>query len=209
MPNFVFTLESFEIENTRSRHEDTDYVSCTLAIGSGAPQTQTKAMGDLNNGTYAVGLSFGPVAVAPNEGAIFNYLIVNSGHQSQQATQEALTKAGQYLAQKGAEAAAQAISQGIGTLVGASIGSAILPIVGTALGALAGWLVGELGGVFFADCDGPVAAEQVAMTGADLASHTANGQPYRQTTFHPGTDSPHGCGSNSRYKVTWKITPVG
>lgn len=129
------------------------------------------------------------MAVAPNEAAIFNYLILNSGHPSQQATQEALTKAGTYVAEKGAEAASQAISSGVGSLVGASVGSAVLPLIGTALGALAGWLVGELGGVIFANCDGPVAAEQVAMTGAEVAARTANGQSFRQTTFHPGSDS--------------------
>jgi hypothetical protein len=203
----VFTLESFEILNTRSHHEDTDYVSFTLVIGNGTPQTQTKAMGDLNNGNYPVGLSFGPVAVAPNEAAVFNYLILNSGHQSQQETQDALTKAATTLAQQGADAAAKAISSGVASLVGASIGSAVLPVIGTALGAIAGWLVDELGGVLFANCDGPVAAEQVAMTGTELAARTANGA-YQHTTSHPGIDSPHGCGSNSQYKVTWSIKAV-
>src|ERR1700685_2846938 len=201
---FVFTVESFEIDNTRSRHEDTDYVSCTLAVGSGAPQTRTKFMGDLNNGTFQVGLSFGPVTIAPKEAAIFNYLILNSGHQSQQATQDALTKAGTVLAQAGAQAAAEAIASGASALVGAEIGSAVLPVIGTVLGAIAGWLVGQLGGLLFANCDGPVAAEQIAVTGAQLAAQTANGL-WQHTTTHPGTDSPHGCGSNSLSKVTWKI----
>jgi Ricin-type beta-trefoil lectin domain-like len=206
---FHFTLESFEIENTRSRHEDTDYVSCTLAVGNSALKTKTAALGDLNNGTHNVALSFGPVTVAPNEAVIFNYLILNSGHQNEQATQEVLTKAGVQLAEAGAKAAAEAIGSGAGSLVGASIGSAVVPVIGTALGALAGWIAGELGALFFANCDGPVAAEQVAMTGAELAAHTASGQPYRHTTSHTGTDSPHGCGSNSKYKVTWQITAIG
>jgi hypothetical protein len=47
----------FRITDTRSRHEDTDYVSISLAVGSAAPITKTKAMGNLNNGTFEPGLT--------------------------------------------------------------------------------------------------------------------------------------------------------
>jgi hypothetical protein len=98
VPTFTFTLDSFRITDTRSRHEDTDFVSCTLQVksanASGTPKTQTKSMGNLNNGTFKVGLSFPNVSVGPNQTAVFNYLIINSGHKSESAIYTALENAG-------------------------------------------------------------------------------------------------------------------
>jgi|GEM_PF-6788218 len=68
---FTFTLDSFQITDTRSLHKDTDYVSFTLVVnpqgGKGKPQTLKKSMGDLNNGTFPVNLSFPNVTVNPTE----------------------------------------------------------------------------------------------------------------------------------------------
>jgi hypothetical protein len=57
-----------------------------------------------------------------------------------------------------------------------------------------------LGDIVFADCDGLVAAEQIALAGRDLHLKTVNG-PLTMTTVHKGADSPTGCGSNSQYEV--------
>jgi len=192
----TFSLESFRITDTRSRHEDTDYVSFTLLVrdanGNGTPQTLTKSMGNLNNGTFNVGLSFPNVVVPTNGSVVFNYLIVNSGHSSESDIDKALETVGGSLAQKGLVAG------------GTALGSAILPGLGTILGAVAGWLAGEIQGILNANCDGPVAAEQVTLTYNDLISKTANG-PYTTETKHPGTDSATGCGGNSMYYVTWAL----
>ena len=56
MPTFSFSFDRFTIANTRSRDTDTDYVSVSLAVGTQPVQTQGRAMGDLNNGTYNVGI---------------------------------------------------------------------------------------------------------------------------------------------------------
>src|SRR5258708_3440734 len=126
---FTFTLDSFKITDTRSRHEDTDYVSFTLLVkpanGEGTPQTVTKYMGDVNNGTFKVGLSFPSVSVGPTDSVVMNYLIVNTGHKNPSQTVTTLENAGTQLATKG------------GTAAGALIGSSI-PGLGTALGAIAG-----------------------------------------------------------------------
>lgn len=205
--NFTFRLDSFEIENTRSRHEDTDYVSCSFALGSAAPQTKTKSMGDLNNGTYPVGISFGPVTISsPTEVAIFNYLIVNAGHEDWSTIDGMITKAGSTLAKAGADAAASAAGAAAGTLLGAEIGGVVVPIIGPALGALAGWVVGEITGLVTADCDGPVAAEQLVVTGAQLWASTQDAnKTWSHQTYQPGTDSAAGCGSNSIYLVNWSV----
>ncbi len=202
---YQFSLDNFKITNTRSLHKDTDYVSVSLAVGNRPPVTKTKAMGDLNNGTFNVGLSFDNIQVGDNETAVFSYAIVNNGHASSSAVQSALQKATSTLASKGADAAAKVIGQEIGSVVGASIGTAVIPIVGTALGALAGWLVSSAIGVAFANCDGPVAAGMHPLTAAQLKSGTAGGKAITQTDHNPGTDSATGCGSNSNYFVTWSV----
>ena len=192
----TFSLDSFRITDTRSRHNDTDYVSFTLLVrdanGHGTPQTLKKAMGDVNNGTHTVGLSFPNVAVPANGSVVFNYLIVNSGHQSESDVYKALETAGGSLAEKGLVAG------------GTALGTAILPGLGTILGAIGGWLAGEIKSILTANCDGPVAAEQVTMTYAQIMQDTANG-PYSKETKHPGTDSATGCGSNSMYYVDWHV----
>ena len=111
--------------------------------GAGTPQTLTKYMGDVNNGTFPVNLTFPKVNVGPTDTVVMNYLIVNTGHKNPSQTVATLEAAGTQLATKG------------GTLLGAAFGSAI-PGLGTALGALAGWLAGELVGLLNANCDGPV-----------------------------------------------------
>ena len=61
MAVFSFTLDSFQITDTRSLHEDTDYVTYTLVVkdqnGNGGPRMLTKYMGDVNNGVHAVNLT--------------------------------------------------------------------------------------------------------------------------------------------------------
>jgi hypothetical protein len=205
IPHYMFSLDSFQIRNTRSRHLDTDYVTFAVTVGNSEPQPQTKSMGDLNNGGFAVGLTFSDVAVADEKPVIVTYLIVNSGHQSQSEIDSKLESAATQLANAGAQAATTAIGSGVGALAGATIGGAVVPMVGAALGALAGWLASTLGSILFADCDGPVAAQQTPFLGRDLWLKTAEG-PLKFSTDNPGTDSPHGCGSNSDYVVNWSIT---
>jgi hypothetical protein len=190
---FTFTLASFNITETRSRHDDTDYVSFTLLVksstGSGTPKTLTKSMGDVNNGVHNVNLSFPNIAIDPSETVVLNYLIVNSGHKSPSEVESGLETAGTKLAVAGA------------TALGGAIGS-VIPGFGTILGGAVGFLAGELTGLLDADCDGAVAAEQDTLVYNDLIARTANGT-FSQETKHPGTDSPSGCGSNSVYYVTW------
>jgi len=177
-------------------------------VPSSSPSAKAKALGDLNNGTYSIGLSSDAFSVNPGDVITFNYLIVNSGHASQQEIIGGVTKAGDALAGAAATAAATAVGANIGAAVGAELGTAVVPIIGSALGALGGWLVGGIVGILFPNCDGPVAAELIALTGVALATNTANNTAkYLHTTFHPGTDSAVGCGSNSKYNVTWSVRP--
>ena len=180
MAVFSFTLDSFQITDTRSLHEDTDYVTFTLLVkaqdGSGTPRMLTKSMGDVNNGVHSVNLSFSNVQVNPSDTVVLNCLIVNSGHKGQSQIISTIESTATKLATQG------------GTL----LGNAIVPgIGGSILGAAAGWLSGELIGIITANCDGPVAAEQDTLKYADLIADTAHGQ-FKHSTKHPGTDSPQG-----------------
>jgi PASTA domain-containing protein len=197
MAVFSFTLDSFQITDTRSLHQDTDYVTFTLLVKpgggtGGTPRTLTKSMGDVNNGVHGVNLTFSNITVNPTDTVVLNYLIVNSGHKTPSQVVSAIETAGTAL-----------LSQGVTTL-----GNLIAPGVGSILGKAASWLGSELLGVFTANCDGPVAAEQDSFTFADLTAKTSHG-PFSHSTKHPGTDSPTGCGRNSVYIVNWHMLEVG
>jgi hypothetical protein len=205
MSKYTFAVPSFVIHNTRSLHKDTDYISASVAVAGRPVLKATQRLGDLNNGTYRTAMVFKNVEVADNETAVFTYAIVNSGHTDPNAAEKTLEQAVSGLAQKGAQIAASAVGAAIGAELGASIGTAIVPVIGTALGALAGWLVTSAGKLLFANCDGAVAAAVHAFTGAQLRAGTNQGGHLGATDHHPGTDSAHGCGSNSNYDVNWSI----
>lgn len=200
---YRISVDSFEIMNTRSRHTDTDFVTASLALQGRPTQTMTRAMGDLNNGLYGLAMAFEPETLNVLQTAVLTYAIVNSGHSDPSVVEKALENAAEGLADKAADLAAQALGTGIGTALGAEIGTAAVPIIGSALGALAGWIVNEVGNLLFANCDGPVAAGVHPLSGGDLYAATKGGQAAHHTDDQPGTDSAHGCGSNSHYAVHW------
>jgi hypothetical protein len=195
---YTFTVESFRITDTRSLHNDTDYVSLAVSVGLNPPVTvPAKSMGDVNNGTHAVNLSIPNVAVGPNDAVAFTYSIVNSGYSSN-LVEEALQKAVSAASSKAAAAAAGAVGGALGGPAGS-----ILSVVGT---AAFGWLAGKLEGVIFPDCDGVVAGADHAYTGEQLVTQTANGKVITVSDLNKGTNSPDGCGANSVYYVTWSIS---
>ena len=205
MQLYDFNVDNFTIHNTRSRHEDTDYISASVAVAGRPTHSATQKLGDLNNGTFQTAMHFQGVPVADNETAVFTYAIVNSGHADPNAAEKAVQSTVTTLAEKGATIAAGAAGTAIGAALGASIGTAIVPVLGTALGALSGWLVSSVGSLLFADCDGPVAAGVHTFSGEQLRSGTSHALKLGTSDHHPGTDSAHGCGSNSDYDVVWSI----
>ena len=202
--NCTVGLDSFAITDTRSRHSDTDFVTVSVAVGSQTPQSQTRSLGDLNNGNYPLNMHF-HVSLLPTDIVVLTYAMVNNGHTAPGTVEQSLEKGIQGLASTGAQIAAKEASTAIGTALGASIGTAALPVIGTALGALSGFLVGGVFGLIFADCDGPVAAGVHALTGAQIQAAIAGGHGLTHIDDHPGVDSSDGCGSNSHYTVTWSV----
>jgi hypothetical protein len=192
---YSFTLESFRITDTRSVHNDTDFVAVSVKVGDNAPITlPTKSMGDVNNGVHKVGLVIPSLNVPPNAVVAFSYSIVNSGHDKDKVSQ-ALEKVVSAAASKGASAGAAAV----GSVVGGPVGT-LIALVGT---QAAGWVIDKLDDIIFANCDGTVAAADHVFTAAQLGQKTANGAVFRTEDDNKGSNSPDGCGGNSRYYVTW------
>ena len=67
------------------------------------------------------------------------------------------------------------------------------------------WRLVEAGLLLFADCDGVVAAGTLPFKCSDLIKRTSSGQKISDNTDHPGTDSADGCGSNSHYSTSCTI----
>jgi hypothetical protein len=137
--------------------------------------------GDVNNGDHLVGLHFGPFRIDnPATPIVFNYQILNSGYGNVEKLKAALTKGAEKLAASSVASGNWKVAAGI---------------------VLAQWGLD----IALANCDGPVAVDQIAVTGADLINWTAGSGMYSETRLYPGLDSAWGCGSNSRYTVTWSV----
>jgi len=203
------SLDSYTITDTRSRHEDTNYCTVSITVGTNDAVTKTQSMGDQNNGTFHPGL--GVSADVPTDQSVpvvLSYVILNNGHGSQADVEKGIKAALSALGQAGAKAASGAIGPAVGSELGAILGTAVVPLVGTAIGALAGWVTGEVGNILFANCDGVVATGVHIYTSTDLANQTANGHKITETVSHPGTDSEKGCGSNSEYSTATTISSI-
>jgi hypothetical protein len=200
---YTFSIDSMRITNTRSLHEDTDYVTASVTIGTGAPQTKTLKIGDVNNGTHPINITFEGITIPENQKAVLTYAIVNSGSTTESDAIKALNNAGTQLANKAAQAAAKAVGSEIAEILGQEFGTVISPGLGSILGAIAGWLVGEVIDILKPGrCNGPVAAGVHAFTLSDLANGASG------SDHNPGIDSPDGCGSNSNYYVDWTVRAV-
>lgn len=198
MALFTFELDTFQITETRSLHLDTDYVTLTLSVNPGGAmgnrQSLTKSMGDLNNGTFPVFLQFSNISVNPTDTVSLNYLIVNTGNKDPGKVHTTIENVAKALL----EEALKDVTGIFGKLPGLS----------SVVSKVSDWISQGLFGILFANCDGTVAAEQNTFTYNDLIMKTANG-PFKQSTKHPGTDSPRGCGANSVYFVNWHMLQVG
>lgn len=206
---YSFAVEQFHIDNTRSRHEDTDMVTVGLRVGNRAQLSKTISAGDVNNGDHGVNLVFDPVLVGRlDTPVVLAYQIYNgdSGRLS-----ISLADLGNDLGQRAVDAMDQAPEQAS-------------PVDYTTWPASGGpdepdppdfedgsWIkvleFAFLGSLLFPDCDGFVAIGTIGRRRRDWdAQIAAAGGTYRRTIRYPGYDSPAGCGSNSDYTVTSSVT---
>jgi hypothetical protein len=184
-PTYTFSLDSYRIDNTRSLFDDTNYVYIA-AKDSGNVRSQQRFMGDEDEGTYRPGLQTTLTITDPSKPASFAYTITNSGSGNNDALRQGLDKA--------VEIGSGAVAANSGPIVGA---------VAAGVGLL--WKYG-FSPLVFANCDGIVADAIIAGDYRLFADWTAGQHAHSETRVHPGSDSAHGCGDNSRYAVSWTIT---
>jgi hypothetical protein len=144
MAQYFFKFNDINIRNLRSANSDTDYASFAVRIGTNSYGPLTKAMGDLHQGIYPVGLSIGPVEV-PNDQTpiLLGWTVVNSGHTDPSQ-------------------AIGAVASAAGTIVGTiTLGA---PFIGPIVGSI----VSGLTSVFIKNHDGPCVIQGAAITGAQL-----------------------------------------
>jgi hypothetical protein len=177
MAKFNLTVDSFGITQTRSKHEDTDFIGLTWKLGSQQdPTTVFQPLNNVNNGTHVINVSASGIDIGQDDSLVFNYLIVNAGSANSDEVRAALKAAGAAWVNGGGPPA---------------------PPLASADGIDTDYLVAQLNGIFRSSCDGIVAAEQ---------NHLSFGQlPISHQTPQPGTHSPSGCGNNSQYTVHWHI----
>jgi hypothetical protein len=183
LSNFTFTIDSIQIADTRSAHEDTDYVSFTLKVGGAAATTQVQKIGNVNNGVHPVNLSFMNMTVNPTDTVVLNYLVVNAGSAPAASVTSAMKAIGNTFATGPANQS---------------------PQLGSALPGDGPWISSNLASIFQAgSCDGLVAAEQDHFSYNDLVA--ALSKPFSQSTYHMGPPT-SGCNSRpSGYIVKWEM----
>ena len=127
-----FSLDSYTISNTRSVHEDTNYCTVSITVGTNPAVTKTQSMGDQNNGTYKVGLGISAELPAGPVPVVFSYVILNNGHGKPGDVEKGVEAALSAIGSAGAKAAASATGAAIGGALGATIGTAAPPRAATA-----------------------------------------------------------------------------
>ncbi|MCJ1363731.1 hypothetical protein MMC16_002840 [Acarospora aff. strigata] len=212
IPQYSFSVDVIQCNITRSRNDDTLYISASVAVAGREPMKASKTLGEHAEGFTYPGINLAKIPLSDDEIAVFTYVIVNAGHQSSNVVLKTIEDAATSLAKTGANAAAQAIGTAGGAAAGAAIGALIgssVPVVGTlvgaALGALAVKFFGNIVDLLNPNCDGPIASAVQTFTGAELRNKLNSGQPLTHKDSNPGIDSPSGCGRNSEYYTTWSV----
>ncbi|SDE96386.1 hypothetical protein [Terriglobus roseus] len=183
MGTFNLTVDSIGITQTRSKHEDTNYLGLLLRLGSLDPMFTIQPLNDMNNGNHVVDVSIPGFDFGQDDILAFNYLVVNAGSTSPDQARAVL------------KAAQAAWLSGTGP-----VPPPPAPHLASANGIDTDYLVAQLAGILRSSCDGIVAAEQNQLVFSQL--------PISHLTSHPGTHSPSGCGNNSQYTVQWHIAPA-
>jgi len=181
------TLDSLNIRNTRSRHQDTLFASISIKVGSNeAVVSPVISLGNQNNGEVSVAGCVTPAVriMSLDTPVKVGVTVMNWGNNPNAATVGDI-----------AEAIVSAGADGV------------LPGSGEILDAM----YTVLGPLIFANCDGPVVLAVLGFGGLS-PNPTRRRPPSERTIPFSGTDngyqSEDGCGSNSIYDYTGHITYV-
>jgi hypothetical protein len=203
MASIDFSLISFSITNTRSLHEDTDYVSVGLKVNQNPVLVQTKRIGNVNNGTHQVNLTISiPGETKDTDEFVFSYLVINHGGGKADAVladcATVMTMPGSPLTTF-APAGAAVVQVG-----GLSLPTSLATQLRAADNIDALWnpVKAVFKNISSDHCDGPVAIDQFSFFGSSLSDVIRYTTP-NNNWIYEGIDSAVGCGSNSAYAVTW------
>jgi hypothetical protein len=177
--SYTLTIENIEIRNLRSKRSDTDVLAAAVTVDGTQSAIAKQAIGDVSQGVHPVSFHVLVDSVAPTDRVAIAYSVVNAGNPSDQKIDDAVVS--------GVKA------------IGGSV-----PVVGSFLSAFATGFQ-QVFNLLDPNCDGPVVADTVMATGADLARWTQDGGLLRRTASFDGIDSAAGCGNNSFYEVTYTI----
>ncbi len=234
---YLFAIDNFHIDKTRSRHRDTVVAATGLRIGDFTlnsrtgyrnPPDRIDHFGDMDDGTHPTPIAWGPLAAADTEDVIMSYAFINSpsiSAMSLKQIQWILAYEGLYglgTRKPGGTTDPRKLLLNIGFWTNPDVHGLqdyITDKIGWhPIGLTQGPMdmkdlalaIAKSGiAVLDPNCDGPLAVDAVAMPLATLRDHTATTFVYRETRSYAGTDSPSGCGSNSRYSITWSVRRIG
>jgi hypothetical protein len=208
MDIYTFLVKDFMIHSTRAPFSDTVFLYYSAFVDRDLVASRLISFGDLGTGQYST-VDYVPsdhspglevVINDPSAKVAFNFQLVNAGNPPGGTLSARLAGPAQQLFSsasgiKGAGATDILTAEDGSALIGGVEGAALM----LAFSTLWGWLS--------ADCDGPVAVDQIsgprfvldAWTDNPVRSVSAQGRNY------PGLDSPHGCGGNSNYDLNWSL----
>jgi hypothetical protein len=209
MDIYTFVVEDFIIHDTRALHNDTLTLYYSALADGDLIANHLISMGDFDNGEYST-VDYVPSDQSPGLAVVindpkakvaFSFQLVNAGNPPGGSLAARLASTAQQLfgsatGLKGAGATeVLAALDGSASLIGLAEGAVLMQAFAT----LWSWLS--------ADCDGPVAVDQIsgpryvldAWTDNTAKSIRAKGRVY------PGLDSAHGCGGNSNYELNWSL----
>ncbi|WP_045520315.1 hypothetical protein [Neobacillus niacini] len=182
-------IDSFDIQDTRSRHEDTDFVQIYGYPFGGEPiKSEIKPMGDLNNGHYDIDRLFIDMEVPEGQNLVFSYAIVNSGnHKPNEKLEPFFTRLKEEAEKRDSMGEDHHEGRGLGDLAWGAL------LLG--LGELYDWAT--------RDCDGPVAGDYIIVNPNTLKEWMNAGQHSESKHFFTKTQC-----NDSNYDVKWTVQKI-
>jgi hypothetical protein len=209
MDTYTFVVENFYILDTRALHNDTLYLYYTAYVDHDLVASHLIKLGDFDNGEYSTvdyvpsDQSPGVVVVINDPGAdvAFNFQLVNAGNPPGGSIPARLASTAQSIFSSAVGLQGVGVTQviaaldGSGSLIGLAEAAGLMQVFST----LWSWLT--------ANCDGPVAVDQISGPRFALDAWTDNPAKALRANKkdYPGLDSPAGCGGNSHYQVDWSL----
>lgn len=179
-PTYLFVIDHCSVSGTRSPNTDTDYLGFGVSVNNQVLAVKNQFLGDLTSASspYQIDLEIGPIAI-PNDRTV------------------PVTIAYVIVNIGNPSGVSGNIDDATKALLNSYSGS----------GSPLAFVDKNLGYIYNSYCDGAVAAIQYPVDGQRLVN-AGEDQSWVKQDYFAGTDSPTGCGSNSRYFVNWHIKKV-